>query len=167
MIRVNQILVPTDFSPTSDLALDYAREIAQRFGASLHLLHVLEDPFVHGPFASDIFIDETADVRRAILEEAKARLARRVRRREGEVAAASAEIVSGHSAATIVTHARELGADLIVMGTHGRTGLAHLLIGSVAERVFRTSPCPVMTVRMPVAAEPIRLPETLLAAVPA
>jgi nucleotide-binding universal stress UspA family protein len=167
MSRVNQILVPTDFSPTSDLALDYAREIAQRFGASLHLLHVLEDPFVHGPFASDLFIDERADVRRAILDDARARLARRVRRREGEVAAASAEIVSGHSAETIVTHAHELGADLIVMGTHGRTGLAHLLIGSVAERVFRTSPCPVMTVRMPVAAEPVRLPETIPAAVPA
>jgi nucleotide-binding universal stress UspA family protein len=167
MIRVSQILVPTDFSPTSDLALDYAREIARRFGASLHLLHVLEDPFVHGPFASDMFIDERADVRRAVLEDARARLAHRVRRREGEVAAASAEIVSGHSADTIVKYAHELGADLIVMGTHGRTGLAHLLIGSVAERVFRTSPCPVMTVRMPVAAEPVRLPETIPAAVPA
>ena len=167
MSRISRILVPTDFSATSDLALDYAREIAQRFGASLHLLHVLEDPFVHGPFASEALIDETADVRRTILEDARARLARRVQRREGEVAAASAQIVSGHSAETIVKHARQLGADLIVMGTHGRTGLAHLLIGSVAERVFRTAPCPVMTVRMPVAAEPVRLSETIAAAVSA
>jgi len=167
MIRIDHILMPTDFSVTSDLALDYAREIAQRFGASLHLLHVVEAPFVHGPFASDMFIDETADVRRAILEDVRARLARRVRRREGEVPAASAEIVTGHSAETIVKHAGHLGADLIVMGTHGRTGLAHLLIGSVAERVFRTAPCPVMTVRMPVAVEPVWLPDAVPAAVPA
>lgn len=165
MTRITRILVPTDFSPTSDLALDYAHEIAHRCGASLHLLHVLEDPFVHGPFASEMLADETADVRRVILEDARQRLARRARRREGEIEAAGAELMTGRSAETIVTHAREIGADLIVMGTHGRTGLAHLLIGSVAERVFRTAPCPVMTVRMPVAAEPVRLPESIPAAV--
>jgi nucleotide-binding universal stress UspA family protein len=167
MIHFRQILVPTDFSATSDLALDYAREVAQRFGASLHLVHVLEDPFVYGPLGSQAFLAETEGVRKSILDDAKARLARRITRRDGDVVAASAEVICGRGAEAIVMHARNLGIDLIVMGTHGRTGLAHLLIGSVAERVFRTAPCPVMTVRMPVAAEPVQLLDGIPAAVPA
>jgi nucleotide-binding universal stress UspA family protein len=152
MVRFRKILVPTDFSPTSDVALDYAREIAGRFGASLHLLHVLEEQLMPGPFA---------------FEEAKARLTRRMARREGDVAAASAQVVGGRGADTIIDYAEELGIDLIVMGTHGRTGLAHLLIGSVAERVLRSAPCPVLTVRMPVALEGVRLPESVVVAAPA
>jgi nucleotide-binding universal stress UspA family protein len=149
MIHIHQILVPTDFSATSDAALDYAREVAARFDGSLHLLHVLEDPFTNRPLAPDAYVTDTPGVRTTILEDARARLAHRLTPRDRDELAANAEMVFGSGAETIVEYAASRGIDLIVMGTHGRTGMAHLLLGSVAERVVRTAYCPVLTVRTP------------------
>jgi len=147
MVRIQRILVPTDFSPTSDAALDYARDVAARFGATVHLLHVLEDPFVNGPLVSEAYVTETPGVRTTIIEDAKARLTHRLTARDREAFAAHEEVVFGRGAETIVEYAADRAIDLIVMGTHGRTGMAHLLLGSVAERVVRTAHCPVLTVR--------------------
>jgi nucleotide-binding universal stress UspA family protein len=147
MVRISHILVPTDFSPTSDTALDYARDIAARFGASVQLLHVLQDPFVNGPLVTEAYVTETPGVRTTIMEDAKTRLAHRLTARDREAFAARGEVVFGRDAETIVDYAADRGIDLIVMGTHGRTGMAHLLLGSVAERVVRTAHCPVLTVR--------------------
>lgn len=147
MVRIRHILVPTDFSSTSDAALEYAREVAERFGASLHLLHVLQDPFVNGPLVSEAYLTDTPGVRTTILDEAKARLAHRLAPLDQKSFAAHAEVVFGRGADTIVEYAADRGIDLIVMGTHGRTGMAHLLLGSIAERVVRTAHCPVLTVR--------------------
>ena len=143
---ITRILVPTDFSATSDAALDFAKMIAGTLGASLHLLHVFEDPFVTGAFATEAYAPMPPGTREALLDDANARLAHRLTPDERARFDATTEIVTGVSAPTIVEYARETNADLIVMGTHGRTGMAHLLIGSVAERVVRLSPCPVLTV---------------------
>jgi nucleotide-binding universal stress UspA family protein len=142
-----RILVPTDFSEPSDAALAYARVLAGRFGASLHVLHVFESPFVAGSVSPEVFVDDSPAVQAALFEEAKNRLQHRVTAADREQFGATTEIVSGRSARTIVDYAIGRNMDLIVMGTHGRSGVAHLLMGSVAEKVVRTAACPVMTVR--------------------
>jgi len=142
---ITRILVPTDFSDTSDAALAYARVLSTRFGASLHLLHVLDDPFVSEGLAAEAYITEAPSIRTSMLEDARSRLSHR------SAGCATTEAIFGRGASTIVEYAQHRGIDLIVMGTHGRTGLAHLLIGSVAERVVRIASCPVLTVGQEVA----------------
>jgi nucleotide-binding universal stress UspA family protein len=148
------ILVPTDFSEASDAALEYARAVAARFGSTLHLLHVVEAPFVTGPMGTEVFITESPAVQAELFEEAQVRLAARVTEHDKGRFHTTTEIVSGTTARTILGYASERGINLIVMGTHGRSGMAHLLMGSVAEKIVRNAPCPVLTVRQaPVAAE--------------
>lgn len=135
------IMVPTDFSYASDAALGYARMLAARFGASLHLLHVVDEP---GSW-SEVY---------AALPEIQLRLSADAARRLEAMAAclpqelhATSAVVCGAPVPSIVKTAEARGVDLIVMGTHGRRGMGHLLLGSVAERVVRLAPCPVLTVR--------------------
>ena len=139
----SKILVPTDFSPGSRLALEYGLALAHRLDARIHLLHVLEDPAVTGMW-TEAYLDINAlrEERRADAD----RLMRALLKMTGARDATS-EIAAGPVPETIATSASEHAADLIVMGTHGRTGLAHVLVGSVAERVIRTAACPVLTVR--------------------
>jgi nucleotide-binding universal stress UspA family protein len=153
-----RILVPTDFSEPSDAALDYARVLAGRFGASLHVLHVIETP--GAMMSPEVYIADSPEVQAQLFEHAKDRLQHRVTPNDRTRHGATTEIVSGPSARSIVNYATERGMDLIVMGTHGRTGVAHLLMGSVAEKVVRDAPCPVMTVRRAPAAK-ARVPEQL------
>lgn len=148
MTRISSILVPTDFSNTADAALDYAFVIAERFGAAVHLLHVIEDPFVAGGLAGEAYVAEAPSMRAALMNDAQSRLAQRaVPRHPGGTV--DSEVMFGHGARTIAEFARERGIDMIVMGTHGRTGIAHLVLGSVTERLVRIAPCPVLTVRHP------------------
>ena len=142
-----RILVPTDFSPASDAALGCARRLATRFGGSLHLLHVLDDLSVGGTFGSEFYLADSPDMRTARLNDARERLAHRVMPDDRSQVHATPEVIFGRSAQTIVDYAADGDVDVIVMGTHGRSGMAHLLMGSVAERVIRTAPCPVLTVR--------------------
>jgi universal stress protein A len=151
-----RILVPTDFSEPSEAALDYARVMADTFGASLHVLHVFDAPFAAGAVSPEVFIVESPAAQAHLFEEASSRLQHRVTPADRTRYRATTEIVTGTSAESIVTYARDRGMDLIVMGTHGRRRLSHLLMGSVAEKVVRTAPCPVMTVRRaPVARIPV------------
>jgi universal stress protein A len=143
--RITRIVVPTDFSGPSDAALEYARTLAERFGASLHLLHVLEDPDTGG--VSESFIVTSPTWRTTLLDDARSRLSHRIKARESALVHTTGEVIVGNAAETIVDYAATRNADLIVMGTHGRTGLAHVLFGSVAETVVRTATCPVLTVR--------------------
>ena len=143
---ITRILVPTDFSVAADAALDFAKTIAATFGASLHLVHVFEDPFVPGAFGVDTYAPIPPATRAALFDDAKARLGHRLPPADQARFHGTTEIVTGISAPAIVEYARENSIDLIVMGTHGRTGMAHLFIGSVAERVVRTAECPVLTV---------------------
>jgi nucleotide-binding universal stress UspA family protein len=131
-----QILVPTDFGVPSEVALAYGRALANRFGGALHLLHVTENPFLRAGVAD-----------RRSTEDAPARwLQDRLTdddRRRGSVAIVEQ---SDEPANEILQYAKSANIELIIIGTHGRTGLARLALGSVAEAVVRSAPCPVLTV---------------------
>jgi len=144
--RISRVLVPTDFSAASDEALEYARTLAEGFDASLYLLHVVEDFSLNGGLISESYLGVSPEARATAVADARERLAHRITRRDRELLHARSEIIVGATADTIADYAESLRIDLIVMGTHGRTGFAHILIGSVAETVVRTAPCPVLTV---------------------
>lgn len=143
---IRRILVPTDFSATSDAAFDYALLLAERLGASVLLLHVLDDPFLTDGLVPDAYLSEAPAVRTAMLRNAQDRLAHRAATVPPAIPV-EREVLFGNGAATIAEYAEARDVDVIVMGTHGRAGVAHLLMGSVAERLVRTAPCPVLTVR--------------------
>ncbi len=158
---LKKIIVATDFGPASDHAFTYARALAERFDAALHLLHVVETPLPPSVWSEAYALDLPA-LRTQLVDEAGEHLA--------EIAAKYAslplttEVRCGRAAQAIVECARERKADLLVLGTHGHGLVAQLLLGSVAERVVRGAPCAVLTVRQPAAAVPL---EAQQVAVPA
>jgi universal stress protein A len=147
MAPVIKILVPTDFSETADAALEYAKVLAGQLGASLHLLHVFSDPYAAAAHAPDVYATLPPTYRERALEDARQCLRKRLPPDEEERVAGTCAIVLGLTAKEIVAFAAQNAMDLIVMGTHGRRGVAHLLLGSAAEHVVRTATCPVLTVR--------------------
>jgi nucleotide-binding universal stress UspA family protein len=146
MTAIARIVVPVDFSAHADRAIDYAITLGKQFGACVELFHVVEDPFGSGGWGSEVYLSDLDGLRERAMKEARTSL----ETRRSAIAAGSLPLVAtvrmGHVAQTIVNYAKDVNADLIVMGTHGRTGLAHFIIGSVAERVVRLAPCPVLTV---------------------
>jgi nucleotide-binding universal stress UspA family protein len=146
---ISKILVPVDFSPHSDRAFDYAATIAQRFGARLGLIHVVDDPFIAGAWNSEVYVPNTGELLAALIANAEQRLATLKESASALGLTAETAVITGRPAHAIVEHAKEGGFDLIVMGTHGRTGLSHIVMGSVAELVVRMAPCAVLTVRAP------------------
>lgn len=154
---ITRILVPTDFSAASDAALAYARVIGRQFSASVHLLHVFDDPFASGSFVADGIGLMPIELRESLFAEARARLAERLAAHAQLIPGSSSALVVGPPARRIVEYARDNDMDLIVMGTHGRGGLAHVLLGSVTERVVRTARCPVLTTR----SEPVPIEVTV------
>jgi universal stress protein A len=145
-MRIRRILVPTDFSQASDAALAEARELAASLGATLRIVHVFDDPYVTGALAADGQMFLPPDLRASVVTDAEARLRERLNAAAGGTGQETAVLI-GPIAPTIVEDAKTSGSDLILMATHGRGGMAHLLLGSVAERVVRTAPCPVLTIR--------------------
>lgn len=145
------ILVATDFSVASEHVLEYAHSLAHSIGGRLHLLHVVPDP-VPASAWSDAY-DPTALGKR-LLTQAEQEITKRARS-FGDVPVTT-EVVIGNPAATIAATAVTRGVDMIVMGTHGRSGFSHFFLGSVAERVVRYAPCPVLTIRQPVPAHESR-----------
>jgi nucleotide-binding universal stress UspA family protein len=144
---ITRILVPTDFSACSDTAIHYAADLAAHFRASLELLHVVEDPFLSGAWTAEAFIAGADDLLEEVTQSAKVRLASVAAALAARGIAAEVTVFSGPPSAGIVDRARDGRFDLIIMGTHGRTGLSHVVLGSVAERVQRTAPCAVLTVK--------------------
>ncbi|MCA9515988.1 MAG: universal stress protein [Myxococcales bacterium] len=143
-----KILVPTDFSTCSDSALTLGAQLAHDVGAELVALHVV-DPG-HVPLSAVIHPSthpEGVDVRTHTTELATRAIERRLERLPVTVVARSGHVVFGRPAKMICQAVADLGADLVVMGTHGRTGIAHLIMGSVAEKVLRVAKVPVLTVR--------------------
>jgi len=143
----NRILVPTDFSSPSDVALETAKDLAERFDASIHLLHVLEDPYSTAAYATEVYGYLPPGIKETWQRDAETHLNTLLTDAERKRFKATAGVIFGSPASGIVDQAEALDCDLIVMGTHGRGGVAHLLLGSVAERVIRTARCPVLTVR--------------------
>ncbi len=144
---IHRILVPLDFSPASDRALAYARALSTEFGAPLFLLHVIEDRMMTGPWPSEVYLGELPKLRDDLVKDAERRMRLCLESLEKEGLTATGEVLIGGPSHVIIEQAEALNADLLVMGTHGRTGITHLLIGSVAERVIRHAPCPVFVVR--------------------
>jgi nucleotide-binding universal stress UspA family protein len=147
MKHFQKILVPVDFAPHSQEAVQQAVDIAQHYGASITLVYVYEPADYALPEGYVLYTPEQIGL---MTTEFEARL--RAARRDVEalgISRVETRLLNGAAASEIVAFAEDEGIDLIVMGTHGRTGLKHMLMGSVAERVLRTAPCPVLTTKAP------------------
>ncbi|MGE0460657.1 MAG: universal stress protein [Vicinamibacterales bacterium] len=146
MIALNSILVPTDFGPPSELALVYGRHLARQFGAVLHVLHSVESVMLPG--GAEVPMPAVQQVEAGLLEVGRRQMAEALTD-DDRTSLKVVDVVrqAPSAAADILEYARANHIDLIVMGTHGRGALEHLLMGSVAERVVRRAPCPVLTVR--------------------
>jgi nucleotide-binding universal stress UspA family protein len=146
MPSVRTILVPIDFSEASEAALRYAKMLAAALGASLHLVHVVEDLLAHA-WAAELYVASMTDMRQEIEQEARQRLGAMFTDEERRTFQAETVLLSGNPFLEIIRYARAHDVDLIAMGTHGHGPIAHVLLGSVAEKVLRKSPCPVLIVR--------------------
>ncbi|MDB5033712.1 MAG: uspa protein [Chlorobi bacterium] len=146
-LEIRRILAPTDFSEHSCHALSYARTFANRWEAELHLLNVIE-PAVF-PTEAGLSPMGMINLDNELAEAADRAMAEMLKREEIQGASTVTAIAHGRASSAIIEYARENAIDLIVIATHGRTGLEHLIFGSTAERVVRESPCPVLTVRPP------------------
>lgn len=149
MIKLKTVLFPTDFADLSDHALVYARSFAECFGAKLHVIHVVDEAYQYwmamgpsslpvGPRPEELVSGSQqtmADYVQKHLADAKIDVA--------------TEVLVGRPFMEIIRFAQEKKIDLIVMGTHGRGVISHALMGSVAEKVVRKAPCPVLTIRHP------------------
>jgi nucleotide-binding universal stress UspA family protein len=146
MLTIRRILVPVDFTETSDRALDYAIELARRFDAAVTLMHAYLVPAYGFP---DTAIIASAELAAQISSSAQARLNAFIDSYKTSGLAMNAILRDGVPWEEIKTVAEEVHADLIVIGTHGRRGLARALLGSVAENVIRTSNLPVLVIHGP------------------
>jgi nucleotide-binding universal stress UspA family protein len=148
MIALKNVLVPTDFSETSGVALRYGKALAQAFGASLHVLHVVQEPFAQ-PWAVEAYGFSLASLQEEWVKEAKTRMAATLADDERAQLNAQMTTTLGHPVVEILKYATDHQIDLIVLGVRGRGPLNQIMMGSVAERVVRKAPCPVLTVRHP------------------
>lgn len=146
-MSIKRVLVPVDFSRDSLAALDYAVEFTKPLEAEIVLLHVIEPVYYATP--ADLYA--TSPNLALLLEEQRRAAQTQLQKLVQKIASASrkarALLKSGPPAQVIAETAQKPKADLIIMATHGRTGLAHVLLGSVTERVLRIAPCPVLVVR--------------------
>ncbi|MBN1344293.1 MAG: universal stress protein [Phycisphaerae bacterium] len=149
MINIRQILFPTDFSDLSLYVLKYAVDFARSYAATLHLLHVVDDAYRYivsmGPDSVPVG-PPPEDLINAATREMQAFVAEHLPDPPFEV---KTDVVAGRPFMEIIQYARDHEIDMIVIGTHGRSGLTHVLLGSVAEKVVRKAPCPVLSIRHP------------------
>lgn len=140
MSMLQTILAPTDFSELAARAVAYAFELASVRGGKVHIVHVYNIPAYPDGMAVGV------DIVTPLEQAAKQALAQEAEKYASRPEFGGTILEMGDARESIVRHAKLLNADLIVMGTHGRTGFRHMLLGSVAERVVRTAPCPVLVV---------------------
>lgn len=153
MHKISAILVPVDFFDSSHAALQQALLFAERFDARVEVLHVWEIP-AHVRPDLVVWIEGSEEHRKPMTDMAEARAEDEMDAFLREVPAdarrrITERLIGGDPVEVILRLTRDEPFDLVVMGTHGRTGLSHLLLGSVAERVVRGAACPVLTVRAP------------------
>ena len=141
--QLKKILVPLDFSACSQKALEYAVPFARQFNASLTLLNVVLVAYPTGEFGTLEPLLPQGEVEEASREQLQAFAAAHI----GTQVPSAVLVRAGQPADEIVQAASDTGADLIIISTHGHTGLKHVLLGSVAEHVVRRAPCPVLVVR--------------------
>ncbi|MBI1822581.1 MAG: universal stress protein [Nitrospirae bacterium] len=140
--KIKKILVPTDFSPESERLLKYAVMTAKSFGARIHLFHAIE-PFPYTTTDAFMVVDNSEALKS--IADSLIKNFTSLLRKQGIPVKASMSV--GSPAREIVMKAVQEKVDLIIMGTHGRTGVEHVLLGSVAEKVVRMAKCPVLTIR--------------------
>jgi nucleotide-binding universal stress UspA family protein len=145
-VTFNSILVPVDFSEHSARALECAKTLAAKFGASIHVLTVVPDPFVL-PDPGPWYVPLPEGYAEGLRHDAESHVQGLFTDAERATLNPEAAVAFGDPYREILGYAKGAAIDLIVMGTHGRGGVAHALLGSVAEKVVRTAPCPVLTVR--------------------
>ncbi len=146
MKQFTTILFASDFSGSSEYAFDYAYSLAQKFSAKLVIVHVINEPVdLRGFYVPHISFE---NLEKEIAESAEKMMERFCSEKLSGFSNYEKYVLSGIPFEEIVKKSVETGADLIVMGTHGRKGLDHMLFGSTAERVVRAASCPVMTVRL-------------------
>ncbi len=145
MFIIKNIIVPTDFSKLSFSAFEYAKDLAEKMGAVIHLIYVLEKT---PPFLAVRSLDVTEDeVMKTMEEQAKKQLAETAVFFREESNVKILEVYrKGNDYEEIVNYSKEINSDLIVIATHGRTGILHTLLGSVAEKVIRYAKCPVLVI---------------------
>jgi len=147
IVRPQKILWPTDFSQLSTKALDYARDWRGVFGAELHVVHVCEPPVIPPP-GFPILSEESLNLAHTkVLESASTQLRRVVDELSKGDASVKGAILIGKPCVEICKYAKSFGIDLIVIASHGLTGLKHILMGSVAERIVQHAACPVLVVK--------------------
>jgi nucleotide-binding universal stress UspA family protein len=146
MIKIKEILLPTDLSEYAGHALEYAQELAKTYKSRLHLVHVVDTHWI-GPANAAEFPGQVSNY----MQEFRNSGAEGLQRMEGELTDIPIEtsVIVGVPHVEIVRYARDNNIDIIVLATHGRRGLAHALIGSVAEKIVQMAPCPVLTVKHP------------------
>jgi nucleotide-binding universal stress UspA family protein len=162
MLNINKVLFPTDFSPCADQALVHASYLAGKYLADFHMLHaiVLHEDDPHNPAHH---FDNIADVHDKLVASARERMASLMKEYAVEgITTRQIQLRGIAPAPVILEYARESDIDLIVMGTHGRRGLGHFLLGSVAEEVVRLASCPVLTIREEENPRPIEAVENIL-----
>ena len=148
MIRLKHIVVATDFSETSGSALAYGRELARTFGGTLHVFHAADNVMTRLPV--DAPFPGMAELQTEVEDAARARIDALLTDEDRTTLGATGAVCTSLSAAyAIVEYAKDVHADMLLVGTHGRGTIGHFVLGSVAEQVVRTAPCPVLTVHHP------------------
>jgi nucleotide-binding universal stress UspA family protein len=147
-IQIRKILCPVDFSESSEHALEYAVAFAETYQAELVLVHVMDYAAIDVLDYPTAF-EFSSQINEKLKEISEERLSQLTETKRGEYAKVSSRLCTGTPFLELVNIARDEAVDLIVMGTHGRSGLAHVFMGSVAEKVVRKAPCPVLTVKHP------------------
>jgi universal stress protein A len=146
MILLTSVLVATDFSAASEAALNYGRNLVRTFGANLSVIHIAED--VSATAAAEFMAPVLGEMQKNVENAARRRIEALLTEDDRTKSHATAIVrVSASAADGIVAYAKQAHVDLIVVGTHGRGAVPHFFMGSVAERVARLAPCPVLTVR--------------------
>jgi len=149
MIQINKILFPTDFSELSEAALKYAVQFARDYTAGLHVIHVVDEAYQYWMSMAPSTVPVGAPVVEDVVKSARKNLERLIHEKLPAELTVINQVLIGRPYLEIIKYASHQAIDLIVIGTHGRGGLSHMLMGSVAEKVVRKSPCPVLTVHHP------------------
>ncbi len=145
----DKILVPVDFSDNSDYAFNYALSIAKQFDSELVVMHVINEPVdLRGFYVPHISFEQ---IEKEIENGAETMMKEFCQNKLGEYSKYQSVIITGIPYEEIIRKSEEINATLIIIGTHGRTGLDHIIFGSTAERVVRGAACPVLSVRLPAA----------------
>jgi nucleotide-binding universal stress UspA family protein len=150
MFKIQKIVCPVDFSNCAQQALNYASELAKQFDAELSIVHAYEDPAAYvTPMPMSGYVGPGAELLLELRKQLEVRLAQTKAEVEARGVRVRSELLEGTPYRVVLDWAKEFGADMIVVGTHGHTGLTHALLGSVTERIVRMAHCPVLTIRTP------------------